>query len=283
MRNLMGMELRKALRNPWLAIALTIALGLAVASAAGNIIYFLDNPIALYPHKFIPFTIGNCFKYWVSLDFIQPSSTLLFQLMPVLAVIPYAWSYRSELQSGYANQLMSRDRRERVLAAKALAVFVSGALVAVIPLVVNFLLLACFIPAYLPDVVGVLYNAVYSQDLWAWFFYNLPVVYVVLFTLLAGVLSGLWATFVHALSFVVENRVVLLIAPQLGLLGLQFVNDKIYYALGTICGVQLGLGQNMRAIAETYLQSPQVIFGEGALMLLVALVMTMCQVRRDVL
>lgn len=284
MTSLIHMELDKALRNPWFVIALSIALALATASALGNIFFHLNNGVTtLYEHKYVSPSPDSCFGYWISLDYLQPASTLFFQLLPLLAVIPYAWSYRTELQNGYLNQVVSRTPQGRYLLAKGIATFCSGLLVAVVPLLVNFVLLACFIPAYMPDVTEVLYLAVFPDDTASWLFYNVPVLYVLFFTLVAGVLCGLWATFVFGLSLFVDNRVALIVVPFLATLGLQFVSDRIYFALGGINGPNLGLSSNMRAVQETFGTSPWIILAEAVILLLGALVLSRLRLRRDVL
>ncbi|MGN0056536.1 MAG: hypothetical protein ACI360_08885 [Atopobiaceae bacterium] len=281
MKRLVRMELQKAFRNPWLVVALSIAIALAVYSAVGDILARYNYGIGKYDYKYLSPSPDSCFRYWISMDFIQPTSTLLFHLLPLLAVIPYAWSFRTELQSGYLMQVTSRQTLGRYLTAKGIAVFLTGASVAMVPLVVNFLILACFVPAYMPDITAVIYIGIDDEDLWSWFLYNLPLIYVLLYTLLAGVLSGLWALFVHALSFFIDNRVALLSAPYLGLLGIQFVTDRIWLAMGDLSGVELGLSANMRAGTESYLHNGWVILAEGAILLALSLAFSRWCTRRD--
>lgn len=284
MRALFGMELRKAIRNPWFIIAVAISSALAVVSAVGNILYYQRYGVfELYAHKYVSPVPGSCFKWWISLDFLQPASTLLFQLLPLLAVIPYAWSFRTEMQSGYLNQVATRTTRKRYLAAKSAVVFLTGSLIAAVPLILNIFMLACFIPAYLPDITEVLYLGVYTSDLWSWFFYNAPVAYVFLYTLLASCMCGFWALLVHSLSFAIDNRVALLIAPYLGVLGLQFFSDRIYLALGSINGPQLGLSANMRAGVESYPQVWWAITLEIAVMLTASALLARRQLKEDLL
>lgn len=283
MSTLLRMEFKKALQNQWFVIAVGVGLALALASAFGDIAWNREYGVTrVYSYKYLSPSPGSPFKWWISLDFAQPTSTLLFQLLPLLVCVPYAWSFRSELQSGYVGQVLTRQPRPRYLVAKGAAVFVSASLVAMIPLAANFLVLACFLPAYVPDVLDVIYLGIYPYDLWSWFFYNVPLVYVLLYTLLAGALCGLWASVVYGLSFLVDNRVTLLVAPYLGLFGLQFVSDRIWLVLG-ISGLQLGLSANMRAGAESYFQSGWVILAEALIMLFVSVFLAWHQRRRDLL
>ncbi len=283
MASLIRMELGKAFRNPWFLVSSAISTALAVASAVGNIVYHCEYGVfELYTHKYVSPVPDSCFKWWISLDFLQPTSSLLFHLLPLLSVIPYAWSYQTELQCGYLGQVLSRTRRRDYLVAKGIAAFSSGAMVAAAPLLINFLLLAAFIPAYIPDITEVLYLGVYPDDIWSWFFYNAPVAYVLLFSALASLICGLWALFVLSLSYLIENRVALLLSPYLASLILQFLSERIYLVLG-INGPQLGLAANMRAGTESYAQVWWVIALECTALFLASFLLTNRQVRGDVL
>ena len=284
MKRLLTMELNKAYRNPWFVVSAAIACSLAVASAVGNIYYYQDYGVfELYTHKYVSPVPGSCYKWWISLDFAQPTSSLLFQLLPLLVVIPYAWSWRSELCHGYLNQVATRSTQANYLFAKGAINFSVGFVLGFFPLLLNFILLACFIPAYMPDITELLYLGVYPGDQLSWLFYNCPVLYVLSFSLLAGIICGLWASFVHSLSFLIENRVALLIAPYLGTLALQFLSDRIYLVLGSINGPQLGLAANMRAGVENYSQPLWFIALECALLFALSLLLTRHQKRRDIL
>lgn len=114
MLRLVRIECSKALKNRWFHIALAIACALALISAIGNIAFYQEYGITqLYEHKYVSPSPDSCYRYWISLDFLQPTSTLLYQLLPLLAVIPRLepwsgaeiWLYRANVQPHLAPAL----------------------------------------------------------------------------------------------------------------------------------------------------------------------------------
>ena len=114
--------------------------------------------------------------------------------------------------------------RKPYFLAKTLAVFLTGAVVVVLPLLMNFLAVSAFVPATAPQVNYSFYNYVLFGDLWADLFFDQPLLYVLLYILLDGLFGGLLALFAFALSFLIPNRVVILVLPLLLLLGLDYLS-----------------------------------------------------------
>lgn len=287
MRALVCMELGKALRSPWFALALGIGLALAVASALPIGMDYLAGLASGGIFKEGVYFNPSCrssFRFWMSVEYDYPLPPLFYQLAPLLAVIPFAWSWRSEAISGYLGQVYGRVSRGRYVAAKGIATFVSGGLVGMVPQVVNFAMVSAFVPAITPDIRDVMYLGVDFDHLWSYWFYNEPLVYMGLYCLLGFALCGLWALFVMALSFVIENRIVLLTFPYLALVVLQFVNDNIFTAvLGGVHAVQFSVLGNLRSVTHSYGQSEWVILGLLAVLLGSSVAIMRARLRRDVL
>ena len=88
----------------------------------------------------------------------------------------------------------------------------------------NFLAVSAFVPATVPQINYSFYNYVLFGDLWADLFFDQPLLYVLLYILLDGLFGGLLALFAFALSFLIPNRVVILVLPLLLLLGLDYLS-----------------------------------------------------------
>ena len=224
-------EVRKAFTNRWFAVSLVIGCTLVAISATFNTMagYQVNELWSQYlDTKWLDLSSSSCFKYWLVVDFIQPTASLFFQLLPLLAVLPFSWSYLEESKIGYISSLITRANRKHYFLSKYIAVFLSGAIVITIPIILNFLICACFIPARLPDVFAVIYFGIYEQALWSEVFYNNPYLYVALFTSLNFVFSGIWATTVFALSAIIKNRVALIILPYLFLVYVDIVSKRVF-------------------------------------------------------
>ena len=101
-----------------------------------------------------------------------------------------------------------------------------------IPLIVNFLTVACFIPAYQPDIFYSIYYAMGYHFL-SELFYSAPLLYVLYVIALDFVFSGLIATASMALTFFVKNRFAVVLLPFLSLLGIQYLQDILYSVFQT--------------------------------------------------
>ena len=157
--------------------------------------------------------------------------------------------------------------------------------VAVLPQVLNLVALACFFPGYVPSIQDANYYApIFWQSVGSLLFYNAPFAYVALYLLIDFLLCGAWAGFVLALSLVVRNRVILLTAPCLVLLAIQFVNENIFFAIsGGVRGFQLSLFENLHGSCSMYIQNGWIIIGEIVALLFMAGVFWIFWGKRDAL
>lgn len=285
MSALIRLELRKALRNKWFAVALGIGVALALASALLILVPYLQGlQVPMKEGLYISPSIQSSFCFWMNVELQTPTSPLFYRLAPLLAVIPFAWSLQAEMRSGYINQLYTKVPRGKYLCAKGCATFIAGGLIGAVPQIVNFAVLAAFVPGRLPNILDSLYIGMGSDNLWAWAFFNLPLLFVALYCALGFVLCGLWALFVLSLSSLTRNRVVLLAAPYLALLIVQFANERVFVSLlGGIRGIQLSLFENLHAMSQPYFSDGRIIAVEALVLLLAALALFALRRKRDVL
>lgn len=97
--------------------------------------------------RFNPGCTGfSLFISWIALHPTGAGSMLFYFLLPLLAAIPYGWSYCQDRKSGYYTQVMVRMGKRRYFAAKYLAVFVTGGLAVAIPLIADLLVCALLLP-----------------------------------------------------------------------------------------------------------------------------------------
>lgn len=273
---LIKVELRKLAASPLLYLALAVGVFLGLADAATTIVGVMSEA-----GEEDADLLWSCYAYWMSVRYSTVWATLLYYVLPLLAVIPYAWSLAGERASGYVVEVYSRASRGRYFGAKALAAFLVGGAVAVIPQVLNFLTLMAFFPLAIPDVFDAMYLGIFEDNLWAELFYSVPALYVALYLLLDFLYCGLWAVLVLAIGYTTKNRVVVLAAPYLALVILQFVNERIFFYLGGIRGIQLSVFENLHAYSVKYVQSGGVILAELVLMLVAALLLAWYGARKD--
>lgn len=287
MRNLLRIEIRKAIKNKWFFIAVGIGLILAVASAAGNALTEFQSQssgLQFIDQKNMQLAPLSLYKFWIVTDFIQPTTDLYFLLLPFLAALPYAWSLASELKSGSIRNALTRTTHLRCLAAKYAAAFLAGGLAITIPIVVNFLICACIMPDYLPDIYSVLYLGIADTNMFSQIYYTMPLLYVLLYTLVNFAFGGLWAALVMSLGAFVANRVALLAGPYLVLVFLKFLEERLFEMTGPTGAPHFGLTPftYLRGTGSQFYPNGSVVAVEFALFLLTAAVLLEIARRRDI-
>ena len=237
MGSLLKVELKKAFANKMFFICLAVGIVIAMISVAQNLLdywqsqewYFnaIENGFERNP----TLPINSSYKYWIGSDYVYPMTSLFYMLLPLLAGLAYGWSYCTERKSGYVAQMVSRSRKKsQYFLAKYIATFLAGGAAVAIPLVLNFIVICCFIPAYTPDNFYWLYYAMNSHFLRGLFF-NTPLLFVCCIILLDFIFAGLFAAACVALAFFVKNKFAVILLPFLGVLAVQYLQDNV---LGTI-------------------------------------------------
>lgn len=287
MQALLRTEVKKGFKNKWMLLSLFFGCVLAIISAVGNIEecqrYFAE--FASYANeKYIGPSVYSCYADWMSVDGYQTPTWLFYRLVPLLACLPYSWTLGRELSTHYFDQLCIRAKRGAIIAAKIIVAFSTGMVVALVPQLLNFLILACFEPAITPNIVDSMYIGIFEENLFSGVFYASPLLYVFMYSFMSAGLCGLWAVFVLGISGVARSKVVSVVAPYIGLLIVQFLNENIFVTLlGGVRGVQLSLFENLRAMTGMYIQNGWFILAEAALMLLAGVLLLGRHIKRDLL
>lgn len=158
MRTSLRTELYKALHNRMFFSALGIGIIISlinVVQCSGTVQEYTNWLLRVISEgrsmstSYIGFSL---FINWMGTNLISFSRSLFFFIWPVLAAMPYGWSYSSERRSGYYNQIASRSSRKRYFCSKYIAVFVSGGLAVAVPLLFDLLANALVSPDAVPDV-----------------------------------------------------------------------------------------------------------------------------------
>ncbi len=232
MRALVSVELNKAFKNPWFYIAALIGCSLAVASAYMSIQSQYNGGLSAQEDEWLGTGATGAFATWILVGtgdlFV---SGVFFYILPLLVLIPYCWSLQTEILSGaLAHEYTSHTRRE-TLAARYIAVFVSSGATAVIPLLVNQVVLMCFVPSSVPEVTSNIYMGMREEEIWTHLYFTWPVLYVAVNVAYDFVLAGMWGGLVLSVSTIIENRVVLLVGSYVAALAIDFANNYIFYIL----------------------------------------------------
>lgn len=214
------------------------------------------------------------FNYWIGSEAITPGSTDYFFLFPILVSIPYGWSYCMERRSGYIKNVVIRTGKNRYYLSKYIALFLSGGLAMVIPLLFNFLLTAMFVPAITPDPYYITSYGIISAAFLSELFYTSPFIYVFLYMLVDFTYCGLIACLCFAFAAFVKNHVIVVLLPFFVLLGFDYICDSFIYTSSSTIYTELSPMNFLRPVPAVYNTNGYVVFIGAITLFLFTLIAT---------
>lgn len=240
MKNMLKIELNKAIKNKFFIFAVMLGLAVTFLSFLYNTESYLSGLAdrAFYEEEFnVKYNhfigITTLYNSWVGGEAYTLGSTIYFFIFPILIAIPYGWSYCSELKSGYIKNAATRCGKMKYFMSKYISSFIVGGLTMIIPLLTNFLLTAAFIPAYQPQVNYMQYYGVFSNTFLSEMFYIHPNLYILIYILLNFIFCGLIACLSCTIANILKNRVIAVLFPFVVTLIIHYIADvfKNYYQL----------------------------------------------------
>lgn len=237
MSKLLNLEIKKSIFSKAFLLGLVLLSIFAVISGVLMINeYGGKNPQQLYEHcmengKYLynpDFPLFSFLNAWVGGETTTVAYTLFFTIMPVCTAIPFAWSYHNESKNSYIINVATRINIRKYFIAKAIAVFVSGALVVFLAFALNILIVSAFIPYCQPWAGYNFYNLVYFDTMWSDLFFSNPYLHMLLFISLNTLYGGIFALLSYVTSFYVKKYVVILFAPFLTMILAGYLENVIY-------------------------------------------------------
>ena len=280
----LSLEIRRALGNRLAIACLAFGLGLALVAAVEGIADFrsyFSAGQAYVADSYVSQYARGAFTEWMPMAVMRSAPNLFFFLAPLLIGLAYSWSRSSDVRGGYAAQVLVRTTRLRWEFAKLVAAFVAGGCVIALPLLVNLAVVLCFVPAYTPDIVDVVYTGLWVKVLLSGLFYQCPAAYVVARVLLDFVLAGLWATTVLALSRFIRGRVAVVALPYVCLVLTKLVSDNLYALAGVRWGALTILDQ-LKARGDQFYYGWDTLLVGVCVMLVVSVAVPVFGRRRDI-
>ena len=210
-------ELDRAFRNRRMAAALVVGCAISLWHLWEYVLpirgYVLSGEYPL-----------SSFSKWIGGENYSLQATVYFMWLPILCALPHGGSFAWDCASGYGNQAAVRQGWRPYLRAKYLAVFLSGAAVALLPLAFDFLVTNLFLPAVKPQ-AGLGLFPIGAKSFLGDLYYGHPFLYLLLYLEMDGVFYGLFTTLSLSASLWTRNRFAVLLAP--------FLVYMLFYALGT--------------------------------------------------
>lgn len=146
----------------------------------------IDNHITNVSYSPLAFSL---FIQWLPIARTKYSHILFTVIWPVLAAMPFGWSYVSEYKSGVSCQFLIQSSKKQYFIGKYAAVFISGGIVIAAPVAADLLLNALVCPYVLPNAV-VPINVISDGWFMSQIYYRFPWLYALLWCGVEFLLGG---------------------------------------------------------------------------------------------
>lgn len=209
---LLRIELQRVFRNKATYVVFIIACSISLLHVFHNVVPRVEawNEMALNLKSDMQYPY-HLFGEWICGNSYNLEGFLYFMILPLLAVLPHSLSFCVDKENGYIKQMYMRLDRGYYLAAKFGAVFLTGGLVVVLPLVLNLAVCAALLPALKPQgLAGTFINA---SVLWSGIYESHPLLYVAIYLFIDFMLGGLIAGLPLFFSFFTEKKFIVLLMP----------------------------------------------------------------------
>lgn len=207
MKECIRIELHKAIVNKWFLLCIAIGCSLsainimynarAVVQCTNQLVGLLSDGYAL-SNSYEGFSL---FRLWIGVNITSISNSIYYLIWPILAAMPYGYSYAKDRCSGYYNQIATRVNRHIYFASKYLALFISGGLTLFIPVTIDLLANALVCPMCIPDVT-LSFLPITNITFLSQLYYTYPWIYALLWC----AIDFLWGGIAACMCFFVGSR-----------------------------------------------------------------------------
>lgn len=252
------LELWKAIHNKLFCFSIVIGMFIASMNVLEN--YGLVNRIvSRIEHNIInnvPLS-NSCegcslFVNWIAVNRISFGSQLFQFIWPVLAAMPYGWSFSYDCTKGIYNQLATRSNIHTYYFSKYCAAFISGGVCVAFPLFLNLMLNAVVCPYCVPNVnnslVGIFDGWSFSE-----LFYTYPWIHSMIWIVYSFLLGGS----VACLSFLSGRKMRFVVLKILFPLIVLLIIDSCMPLVYSVIDCQFELSPLQLVFASTVKQNPE--------------------------
>ncbi len=238
MKNMLKIEFKKLFKSKLFWVTLIIGCIIVALHTVWvyNRIYLINNGMLEdilshdeYAQK--PWFETGILQGWLGTDFFSAYNAMFYLIFPLIAAMPYGLSLFREWNMGYAAHIVTRGKRSSYFAAKYIVTFISGGMVVTIPLVLSFIAAACYIPVIPIDILAM--KGIGNADMWADLYYEAPVLYALVFTVLNFIHGGIFASITVIISFWCTNGFLAMIFPLMIniflTMGVANIYDRAYH------------------------------------------------------
>lgn len=220
MLNYIKIELRRAFIGKQMLIALILSCAITLLQILVDVvpvIKYLDD--TMYPHT----VFSKCLSLIYSMF---PVYYIL--IIALIAAMPCAVNMYKDRKTGYIKNIFTRTSKKNYYIGQYAVAFISGGAVAVIPQIINILIVALILPSVQPY-VGIGYCGISIGRMWEKIFYRNAYLYLAMYMVLDFVFFGLMNTLALSFSWLVKNTLSVILFPFITFQFLDLATSFVSY------------------------------------------------------
>lgn len=156
----------------------------------------------------------SIFYKWLGVNRGMNAGVYFFIALPLLTAFAYSWSVSYDRNSGYISQIITRTSRKKYFTAKFLVTFISGGIIFAGALILDYVLLAIFSPAYTP-IPGDLASSMDPFHFCSEIFYQNPYLFMLIWFGISFLWGGAMSCISMAAGMLIKKYVISSIVPFL--------------------------------------------------------------------
>ncbi|MBP3620290.1 MAG: ABC transporter permease [Lachnospiraceae bacterium] len=142
---------------------------------------------------------------WIGHNLSSVYSEMFYVLLPFIAVLPFGVTYYEEIKSGYMKNVVIRVSRRKYVLAKYIVTFVSGGFVCMFPTLLSAWIASLYLPNIPLNPTAMVSN-VSNMSFLSEIFYSKPLLYILIYSFIAFLFGGIFATMSIGISHLCDNR-----------------------------------------------------------------------------
>lgn len=231
MLKMLRAELWKALHNTYFYIALGIGGVIIAMNAVQNASVVQELTERTISGLMKGYSSGDAggfslFNHALVYHGVNFSSALFKTVWPVLAAMPFAWSYSEDRRSGMYNQLVVRSSTGKYVFAKYAAAFVSGGLAVMLIVLTDLLVTALICPYYVFEAIDAL-SFIGNKSFLSKLFYTTPWIHALIWCVVTFFQGGAVAGLTFLAGARLKLRVLVILVPY----AILSVWNVVYYSV----------------------------------------------------
>ena len=219
MNKLIQTEIYKSIHNKYFAISMTLAFVIQLFSVHPWLTFrneALVDDMSLQEEGITAakafYESIDIYTFWLPIEHTSAGYHYARYLLPILAVLPFGWSFLREQVSGYQMQTVCRTGKIGFFISKYIATFISGALPIAFILLSNYAVLALFCPLHTPAIDS-LCTGINLHYFGGTLFYQNTFLFMLLWTGISAIWGGTLAGLTMIASLLLDNSVLVVLFP----------------------------------------------------------------------